>query len=224
MGRKSFLAKIGGPTPGSGLIGRRHRYEHEGIADVVASLQTQVATLQQNLQQPGGSGGPGATLLGTSGAGDGQGPQNPTTTQGDNQGPVSGPIGPPGPPGPAGVGINAPIIVLWDMSKGDIPPGWSLCDGSNGTPNIVGGGNNPVLVLSSASGAASGVDFAFPVAGTTDLNAPLLTGCVQTGTGTSVLTGPTTHDHTYSADVTFTADSLSANLNRYKLVPIMWTG
>jgi hypothetical protein len=37
-------------------------------------------------------------------------------------------------------GFMVPIggIIMWSGTTGDIPPGWSLCDGSNGTPNLSG--------------------------------------------------------------------------------------
>lgn len=28
------------------------------------------------------------------------------------------------------------IIAMWSGSSGNIPPGWQLCDGTNGTPNL----------------------------------------------------------------------------------------
>jgi hypothetical protein len=30
------------------------------------------------------------------------------------------------------------IIVIWSGAIVDIPTGWALCDGNNGTPNLVG--------------------------------------------------------------------------------------
>ncbi len=40
----------------------------------------------------------------------------------------------------AGLNTAAPsgIIVMWSGSVGTIPTGWYLCDGNNGTPNLVG--------------------------------------------------------------------------------------
>ena len=45
-----------------------------------------------------------------------------------------------------GLGIPSGVIVMWSGSIANIPAGWALCDGTNGTPNlrdrfIVGAGN-----------------------------------------------------------------------------------
>ena len=50
-----------------------------------------------------------------------------------------------------GTGVPSGCILLWSGSAGSVPVGWSICDGTNGTPNLQGmfvvgayGGSNPV--------------------------------------------------------------------------------
>ena len=68
---------------------------------------------------------------GSDGADGAQGPAGPT-----------GPIGPAGPTGPAGEdgsdGESLPTgaIVMWGGSIASIPTGWTLCDGTAGTPDL----------------------------------------------------------------------------------------
>ncbi len=76
------------------------------------------------------------------------GPQGPPG--GDGKDGAPGPQGPPGIdglPGPQGLqgaqGIPGPagpvvpgIIVMWSGPRADIPEGWALCDGTNGTPDL----------------------------------------------------------------------------------------
>lgn len=66
------------------------------------------------------------------------GPAGPTGPQ--------GPQGPQGPAGPAGAGLPSGGIIMWSGTLANIPSGWVLCDGSNGSPDlrnrfIVGAGN-----------------------------------------------------------------------------------
>jgi hypothetical protein len=50
---------------------------------------------------------------------------------------LPGPAGPPGATGLAGVlGIAPGIIVGWSGKPADVPAGWALCDGANGTPDL----------------------------------------------------------------------------------------
>lgn len=62
------------------------------------------------------------------------------------QGPI-GATGPQGPQGPAGPGMPSRVIVMWSGAVNEIPSGWLLCNGQNGTPDlrdrfIVGAGNS----------------------------------------------------------------------------------
>lgn len=80
----------------------------------------------------GADGAPGAT--GATGA---QGPQGLQGIQGPSgaTGP-QGPAGPEGPVGPAGEGVPSGVIAMWAGLVANIPAGWRLCDGTNGTPNL----------------------------------------------------------------------------------------
>lgn len=48
-------------------------------------------------------------------------------------------IGPQGPAGPPGTNASLPsgIILMWSGTINTIPIGWALCDGNNGTPNLL---------------------------------------------------------------------------------------
>ena len=65
------------------------------------------------------------------------GPQGPPGDPGP-QGDI-GPQGPEGPEGPAGAdgaGIPAGVIAMWAGLVANIPAGWLLCNGQNGTPDL----------------------------------------------------------------------------------------
>lgn len=91
-----------------------------------------------------GSNGPtGPTgVQGTEGATGATGPQGPSGTQGATgpQGLVgpTGLQGPTGATGPAGSNASVPagVIVMWSGAIANIPSGFALCDGTNGTPDL----------------------------------------------------------------------------------------
>lgn len=60
----------------------------------------------------------------------GQGPKGDTGPQGE-----VGPAGPQGPIEPAG-SIPSGVIVMWSGSIASIPDSWTLCDGTNGAPDL----------------------------------------------------------------------------------------
>ena len=117
----------------------------------IADLQNQINNVQLIPGPPGPQGPVGPVgpegpqgALGSQGE---QGPPGPAGPQGPNgaQGPV-GPEGPQGPPGSAG-NIPSGVIVMWSGSPANIPSGWALADGANGTPDlrdrfIVGAGSS----------------------------------------------------------------------------------
>jgi hypothetical protein len=90
----------------------------------------------QGPQGPAGSQGP----QGATGPAGPQGPQGPT-----------GPTGPQGPPGPSG-SVPSGVIVMWSGSAGNVPSGWALCNGSNGTPDL----RNRFIRGGTSSGATGG--------------------------------------------------------------------
>ena len=86
---------------------------------------------------PGANGDTGPTgaqgLQGVAGAVGAQGPTGdtgPTGAQG-----LQGIQGPQGVPG-TNASIPTGIIVMWSGALANIPSGWALCDGTNGTPNL----------------------------------------------------------------------------------------
>lgn len=61
------------------------------------------------------------------------GPEGPQGPQG-----LQGIQGEPGPEGPAGSALPAGVIVMWGGLVANIPAGWALCNGQNGTPDLSG--------------------------------------------------------------------------------------
>lgn len=65
-------------------------------------------------------------------------------------------------------GLPAGLIVMWSGTLAAIPAGWALCDGSNGTPNLLGmfiigvatSGTNPGTTGGSSTGTPSGTNSA----------------------------------------------------------------
>lgn len=103
------------------------------------------------------------------------------------------------------------IIVIWSGILTDIPKGWLLCDGTNGTPNLVDkfvkgvatsttdpgstGGTvthshavGTLAMSSDSAGTPAGLVTVF--ASSTDAHT---TTAVQSGTGTTVVNGPSSH-------------------------------
>lgn len=169
----------------------------QGIQGVTGSTGNPGVQGQQGLQGNTGPTGPtGATGdIGTTGA---KGDTGPTGQQGLQGVPgPTGPIGDVGPTGQQGIqgvqgipGTNASmpagVIVMWSGALANIPSGWALCDGSNGTPNLLdrfvvsvpNGGTNP--------GTTGG-------AHTYSLNAAQLPAHAHTGSGTTNNNG--NHNH-----------------------------
>jgi hypothetical protein len=80
---------------------------------------------------PGNDGAPGAdsTVAGP------EGPQGVKGDKGDKGDP--GDTGPQGPAGADGIGgAPAGLIAMWGGLVANIPAGWVLCDGQNGTPDL----------------------------------------------------------------------------------------
>jgi len=81
--------------------------------------------------------------------------------------------------------IPSGVITMWSGSVGSVPSGWNLCDGTNGTPNLL----NKFVV---AAGSTYSV-------GATGGSADAIT-VSHTHTATSTVTDPG-HLHTYSVGV-----------------------
>lgn len=92
------------------------------------------------------------------------------------------------------------IIIIWSGAIVNIPDGWFLCDGTNGTPDlrdrfVLGAGNN--FNLSDTGGSADAV-------------LPL-----HNHGGTATTSADGSHNHTFSAGTSFT--SSGSNARRHKL-------
>lgn len=106
--------------------------------------------------------------------------------------------------------IPAGIIMLWSGSSASIPTGWTLCNGSNGTPDLR---NNFVV----GAGTTYAVD---ATGGSKDLVVPSHT---HTATGTSTFSGATlaAHSHTFAGTVlathshTFTGTALATHSHTF---------
>jgi hypothetical protein len=106
--------------------------------------------------------------------------------------------------------LNSPVpkgvIVLWSGAIVNIPAGYVICDGTNGTPDlrnsfVVGAGST---YAPNATGGDVNTGFAgshtHTVNGTTD--APTVgTGAVQAGTGTTVVSSVTPISHTHTVNL-----------------------
>lgn len=79
-----------------------------------------------------------------------EGPEGPPGPQGDpgSQGEV-------GPEGPAGAGVPAGVIAMWAGLVVNIPAGWALCNGLNGTPDLTDRFIKGGLVAGLTGGAAT---------------------------------------------------------------------
>ena len=85
-----------------------------------------------------------------------KGDTGPAGPRGDTG--ATGPRGDTGAVGPAGPGLSTGIIVMWSGTANNIPSGWVLCNGSNGTPDlwnrfVIGGGGD--YTVGSSGGKAA---------------------------------------------------------------------
>jgi hypothetical protein len=109
------------------------------------------------------------------------------------------------------------VIVAWKGTTSDIPAGWALCDGNNGTPNlqdrfIVGAGNS---YSGGDTGGSTTADLEHShgpgtLATDTDATTNSTSEEVQSGTGTTVAADGHDHSHSHSVDSGTTGDALSA--------------
>lgn len=132
------IAGATGATGPSGDVGAQGPQGVQGIAGPTGGFGP---TGQQGLQGITGDTGPQG-IQGVQGVQGIAGPSGPT-----------GDVGPAGPQGQQGIqgvqGIQGPqgipgnnaslpqgMIVMWSGALANIPAGWALCDGTNGTPNL----------------------------------------------------------------------------------------
>jgi len=90
--------------------------------------------------------------------------------------------------GSSGTTIPSGLITMWSGSIGSIPSGWNLCDGSNGTPNLL----DRFIVAAGSSYAVNGTGGA--------TTATLVTANMPNHTHTATVTDPG-HTHTSNAQV-----------------------
>ena len=88
----------------------------------------------------------------------------------------------------SGTTIPSGLITMWSGSIGSIPTGWNLCDGSNGTPNLL----DRFIVAAGSSYAVNGTGGA--------TTATLVTANMPAHTHTATVTDPT-HSHSFTASV-----------------------
>ncbi|MBS1614202.1 MAG: collagen-like protein [Bacteroidetes bacterium] len=133
-----------GPTGATGAQGVQGATGNDGA--VGATGPTGAQGLQGGQGVAGATGDTGPTgaqgpqgIQGVAGAAGAQGPTGntgPTGAQGIQglQG-VQGIQGPQGVPG-TNASIPTGVIVMWSGALANVPSGWALCDGTNGTPNL----------------------------------------------------------------------------------------
>jgi hypothetical protein len=99
---------------------------------------------------PGSPGEPG--VAGSTGQTGPEGPQGLTGAQGPKGDTgLQGPKGDTGAQGVPGAGIAVGIIVMWHGLLANIPAGWALCNGTNGTPDL-----RDRFIVGAATGANPG--------------------------------------------------------------------
>jgi hypothetical protein len=134
-----------GPTGAQGVAGATGATGPQGIQGVKGDTG--------DTGPAGATGSTGATgPQGSTGATGPQGPKGDTGATGPAG--ADGPQGIQGIQGPAGSDASIPsgLIAMWAGVLANIPSGWHLCDGLNGTPDL-----RSKFIKGSAAGAESGV-------------------------------------------------------------------
>jgi microcystin-dependent protein len=111
------------------------------------------------------------------------GPTGPAGANGNDG--ATGPTGPAGQPG-NDAAIPSGVIVMWSGALANIPAGWALCDGNNGTPNLLDRFIVSVPNAGTNPGATGG-------ANTYSLTEAQLPPHSHTGSGTTSTDGAHTH-------------------------------
>ncbi len=183
-----------GDTGLQGATGATGPQGNTGAQGTTGNTGADGATGSQGVAGPTGpQGDPGTPgLQGPTGQQGLAGATGSTGAQGD-----TGPLGPTGATGPKGdtgaqgiPGTNASLpsgmIVMWSGTIANIPSGWALCDGYNGTPNLLDRFITSVPNASTNPGGTGG-------ANSYSLSAAQLPAHTHTGSGTTSSDGAHTH-------------------------------
>ena len=114
--------------------------------------------------------------------------------------------------------IDLGIITVWSGAIANIPPGWFLCDGSNGTPNLTDKfipSAGPTFAVNDEGGSVNH-DHAFTATGHTH--------SLASGAGFDFPGGGPRRDVFDSVDVTGTTDNASIIPPFYALAYIQFNG
>ena len=102
-------------------------------------------------------------------------------------------------------GIPSGVILMWSGSLASIPAGWNLCDGSNGTPNLIAKFVRSIATSSTEAGSTGGSDAVTLTGAQSGTSAHGHGGSTST-TGSHTHTGSTStagdHGHTGSTNST----------------------
>jgi microcystin-dependent protein len=191
---------VQGPSGNDGAIGPQGATGIQGPMGITGATGPQGDTGVIGLQGPigptGGQGISGDTGItgptGAQGIIGATGPQGPNGA--DGQPGVTGSqgaTGAQGATGPSGSDASIPsgVIVMWSGALANIPVGWALCDGTNGTPNLLSRFIVSVPDNLTNPGASGGADSIV-------LSVAQLPAHTHTGSGTTSTDGA--HSHTVS--------------------------
>lgn len=122
------------------------------------------------------------------------------------------------------VAVPLGAIIFWPGSAASIPAGFSLCDGTSGTPDLRGF----ILSMKGTAGTVTGTDLKFTSTGTNSNTTPGGSICLYDGvspaTQYDVATPDMTHTHVLTMDQTTVPHAdVTAAVDSYALLPIMRT-
>ena len=101
------------------------------------------------------------------------------------------------------------VILMWSGSSTNIPDGWLLCDGSNGTPDLRGRfiiGSNDDYEVNSVGGQTT-IDFSHKHSYSGTTNQTAMTETVRNGDDFNEDFPATYHTHTYSGNTEYAGDT-----------------
>ncbi len=183
-----------GPTGAQGIQGPTGLDGANGAQGATGAQGNTGATGDPGLQgatgATGNTGNDGATgAIGATGNDGATGAQGATGNDGATGATgATGAQGDTGAQGPAGTNASLPsgVIVMWSGAIANIPSGWALCDGTNGTPNLLDRFVASVPNAGTNPGATGG-------ANSYSLNASQLPAHTHTGSGSTSADGSHTH-------------------------------